>query len=120
MKNVNVQRAVRHLLSDSEKSDSGVDFCFAKRIFMQKSIVTGNEVNSNKKRRTNMKSDNCRVGMAQAPHRSLFNALGFTEEEMKKFIEKHFGNIDRLPIFGRWQKELVQGLKKWEYALCTN
>ena len=31
-----------------------------------------------------MKSDNCRVGMAQAPHRSLFNALGFTEEEMKK------------------------------------
>ena len=31
-----------------------------------------------------MKSDNCRTGMQQAPHRSLFNALGFTEEEMKK------------------------------------
>ena len=31
-----------------------------------------------------MKSDNCRKGMQQAPHRSLFNALGFTEEEMKK------------------------------------
>ena len=31
-----------------------------------------------------MKSDNVRTGMQQAPHRSLFNALGFTEEEMKK------------------------------------
>ncbi len=31
-----------------------------------------------------MKSDAVRVGMQQAPHRSLFNALGMTEEEMKK------------------------------------
>ena len=31
-----------------------------------------------------MKSDNVKAGMQQAPHRSLFNALGFTEEEMKK------------------------------------
>ena len=31
-----------------------------------------------------MKSDNCRAGIQQAPHRSLFNALGFTEEEMHK------------------------------------
>ena len=31
-----------------------------------------------------MISDNARSGMQQAPHRSLFNALGFTEEEMKK------------------------------------
>lgn len=30
-----------------------------------------------------MKSDNVKVGMQQAPHRSLFNALGMTEEEMK-------------------------------------
>ena len=29
-------------------------------------------------------SDNVKAGMQQAPHRSLFNALGFTEEEMKK------------------------------------
>lgn len=28
-----------------------------------------------------MKSDNVKKGMQQAPHRSLFNALGFTEEE---------------------------------------
>lgn len=31
-----------------------------------------------------MKSDNVKSGMQQAPHRSLFNALGFTKEEMKK------------------------------------
>ena len=31
-----------------------------------------------------MQSDNARAGMQQAPARSLFNALGFTEEEMKK------------------------------------
>ena len=29
-----------------------------------------------------MVSDNARSGMQQAPHRSLFNALGMTEEEM--------------------------------------
>ena len=31
-----------------------------------------------------MKSDQVKTGMQQAPHRSLFNAPGFTEEEMKK------------------------------------
>ena len=31
-----------------------------------------------------MKSDAVRKGMQQAPHRSLFNALGFTKEEMDK------------------------------------
>ena len=31
-----------------------------------------------------MKSDNVKKGMQQAPHRSLFNALGFTKEEMER------------------------------------
>lgn len=31
-----------------------------------------------------MKSDNVKVGMQQAPHRSLFNALGYTKEEMER------------------------------------
>ena len=31
-----------------------------------------------------MKSDNVKSGMQLAPHRSLFNALGMTQEEMKK------------------------------------
>lgn len=31
-----------------------------------------------------MKSDSVKVGYQQAPHRSLFNALGFTKEEMER------------------------------------
>ena len=31
-----------------------------------------------------MNSDHVREGVQQAPHRSLFNALGYTKEEMKK------------------------------------
>jgi dihydroxy-acid dehydratase len=31
-----------------------------------------------------MKSDNARKGLEKAPHRSLFNALGFIEEEMER------------------------------------
>ena len=31
-----------------------------------------------------MLSDHVKAGMQQAPHRSLFNALGFTQQEMKK------------------------------------
>ena len=32
-----------------------------------------------------MKSDSVMRGTSQAPHRSLFNALGFTEGEKKTF-----------------------------------
>ena len=32
----------------------------------------------------NMRSDTVKKGMQQAPHRSLFNALGLTQEEMDK------------------------------------
>lgn len=31
-----------------------------------------------------MKSDNVKMGVERAPHRSLFNALGFTEEELER------------------------------------
>ena len=31
-----------------------------------------------------MRSDNVKAGVQQAPHRSLFNALGFTKEEMER------------------------------------
>ena len=31
-----------------------------------------------------MRSDSVKAGMQQAPHRSLFNALGMTEEEMER------------------------------------
>ena len=31
-----------------------------------------------------MSSDNVTKGMQQAPHRSLFNALGYTKEELDR------------------------------------
>ena len=31
-----------------------------------------------------MRSDSVKNGIQQAPHRSLFNALGYTEEERKR------------------------------------
>ena len=34
-----------------------------------------------------MISDNARAGMQQAPARSLFNALGFTPEEMTLILD---------------------------------
>ena len=38
-----------------------------------------------------MISDNARAGMQQAPARSLFNALGFTPEEMKIYNHSVIG-----------------------------
>ena len=49
-----------------------------------------------------MKSDNVKAGMQQAPHRSLFNALGFTEEEMKKPMVKTLtlqGNLVAMKLY---------------------
>ena len=37
-----------------------------------------------------MRSDAVRKGMQQAPHRSLFNALGMTEEEYFLWVENDF------------------------------
>ena len=42
------------------------------------------EYYSTERKINNMKSDNVKTGMQQAPHRSLFNALGFTQEELRK------------------------------------
>ena len=36
-----------------------------------------------------MRSDTVTKGKQQAPHRSLFNALGLTEEEMNKTTGRH-------------------------------
>ena len=35
------------------------------------------------------RSDSVTKGMQQAPHRSLFNALGLTEEEMEPSAGRH-------------------------------
>ena len=39
-----------------------------------------------------MRSDAVTKGMQQAPHRSLFNALGMTEEEAEGVIIENFLN----------------------------
>ena len=44
----------------------------------------GTRIHSRDGKGKKMKSDNVRVGMQQAPHRSLFNALGMTKEEMER------------------------------------
>ena len=36
-----------------------------------------------------MRSDAVKTGIQQAPHRSLFNALGMTEEEMETPIGRY-------------------------------
>mgnify|MGYP000812604895 CR=1 FL=1 len=41
-----------------------------------------------------MRSDNVKKGVERAPHRSLFNALGMTEEELDNSL-KTFGGVDR-------------------------
>ncbi len=43
-----------------------------------------NPKNTIKKGMNSMRSDSVKKGVQQAPHRSLFNALGMTEEEMSK------------------------------------
>ena len=45
-----------------------------------------------------MKSDSVKVGMQQAPHRSLFNALGMTKEEMDKIARVNFQNLVKRTI----------------------
>ena len=55
-----------------------------------------------------MKSDNVKKGMQQAPHRSLFNALGFTKEEMDKPLVgivssgRIQGRSDRIKCMSCW------------------
>ena len=36
-----------------------------------------------------MRSDSVKTGSQQAPHRSLFNALGLTEEEMEQSFSRY-------------------------------
>ena len=42
-----------------------------------------------------MRSDAVRKRMQQAPHRSLFNALGMTEEELMTLVQKGYEEEQR-------------------------
>jgi len=52
--------------------------------FAPEAHLSGIEKISKRKRDIIMRSDSVKTGTAQAPHRSLFNALGFTEEERRR------------------------------------
>ena len=51
-----------------------------------------------------MKSDNVKSGTQQAPHRSLFNALGFTEEETISLCKQY--NMDYIPMVNFINQEI--------------
>ena len=73
-----------------------------------------------------MRSDNVKTGMQQAPHRSLFNALGLTKEELERplvgivcsyneIVPGHM-NLDKIAnavkiggCHGRWNTDHVSG-----------
>ena len=57
-----------------------------------------------------MRSDAVRKGMQQAPHRSLFNALGMTEEEMIREIAE--------PILEQLKK-IAKTTRKSSYATAS-
>ena len=52
--------------------------------FAPEAHLSGIEKIRKRKRDIIMRSDSVKTGTAQAPHRSLFNALGFTEEERRR------------------------------------
>ena len=70
-----------------------------------------------------MRSDSVKTGTAQAPHRSLFNALGYTEEERRRpligivnsyneIVPGHM-NLDKITengcCHGRWNTGGISG-----------
>ncbi len=57
-----------------------------------------------------MQSDNAKSGMQQAPARSLFNALGFTPEELKKPM---VGIVSCYSEMGRGDKLCVRHVCSW-------
>ena len=56
-----------------------------------------------------MRSDSVKVGDAQAPHRSLFNALGMTEEELMAAANKW--SVTHGGMSGRAAQQLIDSLQ---------
>ena len=64
-----------------------------------------------------MKSDNVKKGMQQAPHRSLFNALGLTEEEMDKPLIGIVSSYNEI-VPGHMNLDKIVGAVKMGVALA--
>ena len=57
-----------------------------------------------------MRSDAVKTGMQQAPHRSLFNALGMTKEEMERPLVGIVSSYNEIvPGHGRRYADHVSG-----------
>ena len=52
-----------------------------------------------------MRSDNAKSGMQQAPARSLFRALGLTEEELRQFEAEQAAKRKRREEYARLNEE---------------
>ena len=70
-----------------------------------------------------MKSDAVKTGIQQAPHRSLFNALGMTEEELAKplvgivcsyneIVPGHM-NLDKIAQAVKMGRHFLPPLPRW-------
>ena len=55
-----------------------------------------------------MRSNSCKTGLERAPHRSLFKALGLTDEEMKRpligIVNARSEVVRDICILIRWQR----------------
>ncbi len=65
-----------------------------------------------------MKSDNVKTGVQQAPHRSLFNALGMTKEELNSILKEctqtcNMAYNNPLWMFLRYREYLFLYLSKY-------
>ena len=60
-----------------------------------------------------MRSDAVKKGMQQAPHRSLFNALGLTEEEMNRPLVGIVSSYNEIVPGHMNLDKIVAGSKDW-------
>ena len=68
-----------------------------------------------------MISDNARSGMQQAPARSLFNALGFTAEELKKrLIGRGTESAEVIEKRLRRAAEESDGMDSYDYIVVND
>ena len=59
-----------------------------------------------------MRSDTVRKGTQQAPHRSLFNALGMTKEEMERPLVGIVCSYNEI-VPGHMNLDKIAGCKAW-------
>ena len=60
-----------------------------------------------------MRSDTVTKGMQQAPHRSLFNALGMTQEELDRPLIGIVSSYNEI-VPGHMNLDKIHRLLKWE------